>query len=173
MKRKYSTVGASCMQRKEQYMKSCELMCYYSICFSTIKSCNYWNDQILSAISEHAMLLYQEVLKDGNESTCAYMPKTINICGADVGIVFSSKYQGTFLSNAVSSKRDLERLMFILDFCCGFQTIALLAFSRMQKVQKQNIFWCRVLKGKQSIYLKNLMIMILLLIKYVILSPPI
>ena len=134
---------------------------------------NYWNDQTLSAISEHAMLLYQEVLKDGNESTCAYMPKTINICGADVGIVFSSKYQGTFLSNAVSSKRDLERLMFILDFCCGFQTIALLAFSSMQKDQKQNIFWCRVLKGKQSIYLKNLMIMILLLIKYVILSPPI
>ena len=111
MKRKCTTVGASCMERKEQYMKSCELMCYYSICFSTIKSCNYWNDQILSAISEHAMLLYQEVLKDGKEFTRAYMPKTINICGSDVGIVFSSKYQGTLVSNAVSSKHDLERLM--------------------------------------------------------------
>ena len=66
----------------------CELMCYYSICFSTIKSCNYWNDQIFSAISEHAMLLYQEVLKDGKEFTHAYMPKTINICGSDVGIFY-------------------------------------------------------------------------------------
>ena len=39
--------------------------------------------------------------------------------------------------------------------CCGFQTIVLLAFSRMQKEQKQNIFWCRVLKGKQSIYFEK------------------
>ena len=39
------------------------------------------------------------------------MPKVINICGADVGIVFASKYQGTLVSNAVSSKHDLERLI--------------------------------------------------------------
>ena len=176
MKRKCTTVGASCMERKEQYMKSCELMCYYSICFSTIKSCNYWNDQILSAISEHAMLLYQEVLKDGKEFTRAYMPKTINICGSDVGIVFSSKYQGTLVSNAVSSKHDLERLMLhnATGFLLWFSNYCFACiFQHMQKDQKQNIFWCRVLKGKQSIYLKNVMIMILLLIKYAILSPPI
>ena len=167
------------MERKEQYMKSCELMCYYSICFSTIKSCNYWNDQILSAISEHAMLLYQEVLKDGKEFTRAYMPKTINICGSDVGIVFSSKYQGTLVSNAVSSKHDLERLMLHnaienTGFLLWFSNYCFACiFQHMQKDQKQNIFWCRVLKGKQSIYLKNVMIMILLLIKYAILSPPI
>ena len=60
------------------------------------------------------MLLYQEALKDGNEFTCGYMPEIINICGTDVGVVFTSKSQGTLVSNAVCSKHVLERL--ILDY---------------------------------------------------------
>ena len=36
--------------------RQCCAMCRYSICFSTIMACNYWNDLTLSAIAEHAML---------------------------------------------------------------------------------------------------------------------
>ena len=32
----------------------CVIMCFYSICFSTITVCNYWNDLTLSVIAEHA-----------------------------------------------------------------------------------------------------------------------
>ena len=55
MRSKCSTLGALCKERKNQYIEGCEIMFYYSICFSTVQSCNCWNDQTLSAISEHAM----------------------------------------------------------------------------------------------------------------------
>ena len=37
----------------------------YSICFSTIKRCNYWNYQTENAIVEHAVQLFDETY-DGN-----------------------------------------------------------------------------------------------------------
>ena len=67
-------------------------MCYYSICFSTISACSYWNDLTLSAIVEHAMLAYQEALNDGKEFTCDYLPQILNICGGDVEVVFHPRY---------------------------------------------------------------------------------
>ena len=42
----------------------CCAICYYSICFSTISACSYWNDQTLSAIIEHADLHYQKGLNN-------------------------------------------------------------------------------------------------------------
>ena len=33
----------------------------YAICFSTIKACNYWNDQRQIAIAEHAIELFDKV----------------------------------------------------------------------------------------------------------------
>ena len=87
-------------------------MCYYSICFSTIMACNYWNDLTLSAIAENAMLAYQEGLNDGKEFTCDYLPQIVNICGADVEVVFCSRYQDTLsFTPAVSSKHVLDRLI--------------------------------------------------------------
>ena len=89
----------------------CCAMCYDSICFSTIMACIYWNDQTSSAIAEHAMLHYQEGLNDGKEFTCDYLPQIINICGADVEVVFGSRYQGTLSFTPVSSKHVLGRLI--------------------------------------------------------------
>ena len=75
----------------------CCAICYYSICFSTISAYSYWNDQTLSAILEHADLHYQEGLNHGNEFSCDYLPQGIDICGADVEVVFNSRYQGEFV----------------------------------------------------------------------------
>ena len=88
----------------------CCAICYYSICFSTISACSYWNDQILSAIIEHANLHYQEGLNDSKEFTCDYLPQIIDICGADVEVVFNSRYQGEFFFTSVYCKH-LGRLI--------------------------------------------------------------
>ena len=42
----------------------------YSICFSTIKSCKYWNDLKLDAVIENVMLLYNQSQNIGHGS-CA------------------------------------------------------------------------------------------------------
>ena len=89
----------------------CCAMCYYCICFSTITACNYWNDLTLTAIAEHAMLHYQEALKDGNEFICDYLPQIVDICGAAVDVVFGSRYQDILSFTSVSSKHVLESLI--------------------------------------------------------------
>ena len=48
--------------------------------------------------------------------------------GADVEVIFRSRYQDTLSFTPVSSKHVLERLFWrtrqkIVDFCCDFQTI--------------------------------------------------
>lgn len=86
-------------------------MCFYSICISTIKTCSYWNDQTLSALAGYGMLMYEEALNDGNEFTHDYTLQIINICGADVEVQLSSRHQGTLVSNAISSKQLLKRLI--------------------------------------------------------------
>ena len=77
-------------------------------------ACNYWNDLALSAIVEHAMCHYQEALNDGKHFTSDYLPHIVNICGADVDVVFRSRYQDTLSFTSVSSdssKCVLERLI--------------------------------------------------------------
>ena len=39
------------------------------------------------------------------------MPHIINICGADVDVVFNARHQGTLSSNSVSSTHVLEKLI--------------------------------------------------------------
>ena len=89
----------------------CCAICYYSICFSTISACSYWNDQTLSAILEHADLHYQEGLNDGKEFTCDYLPQGIDIYGADIEVVFNSRYQGEFFFTSVIYRKHLGRLI--------------------------------------------------------------
>ena len=88
----------------------CCAICYYSICFSTISACSYWNDQTFSAILQHADLHYQEGLNHGKEFTCDYLPQGIDICGADVEVVFNSRYQGELFFTSIYRKH-LGRLI--------------------------------------------------------------
>lgn len=42
-------------------------LCFYSVCYSIITHCGYWNDLTLDALSEHGNLFYKETLNDGNK----------------------------------------------------------------------------------------------------------
>ena len=86
----------------------CYAICFYSICFSVIKPCSYWN-----AFAEHGDFFYQETLNDGQQFTCNKLPSTVNIYGANVDIVFGTEYQGKFSPTSICDKLVLEK--FILD----------------------------------------------------------
>ena len=73
--------------------QSCAI-CLYSICFSTIMTCSYWNDESLSAVAEHGMLLYQQSSNDGNELSCNYLPQTVSIYDAILGCSICFKTPG-------------------------------------------------------------------------------
>ena len=66
----------------------------YSICFSTIKACKYWNDSTLDAVTENAMLVYKKSLNVGNEFTCNHLPQTLNVHDANIEIVYTTREQG-------------------------------------------------------------------------------
>ena len=89
----------------------CYAICFYSICFSVIKPCSYWNDLELNAIAEHGDFFYQETLNDGQQFTCNKLPSTVNIYGANVDVVFGTEQQGTFSPTSISNKLVLERLI--------------------------------------------------------------
>jgi hypothetical protein len=66
----------------------------YSICFSTIKACKYWNNSTLDAITESAILVYKKCLNVGNEFTFNHLPQTLNVHEANVEIVYTAREQG-------------------------------------------------------------------------------
>ena len=86
-------------------------ICFYSICFSVIKPCSYWNDLALNDIAEHGDIFYQETLNDGQQFTCNKLPSTVNIYGANVDVVFGTKQQGTLSPTSISNKLFLDNLV--------------------------------------------------------------
>ena len=89
----------------------CYAICFYSICFSVINPCSYWNDLALNAIAEHGDVFYQKTLNNGQQFTCNKLPSTVNIYGANVDVVFGTKQQGTFSPTSISDKLALEKLI--------------------------------------------------------------
>ncbi len=75
----------------------------YAICFSTIKACNYWNDQTQIAIAEHAIELFDKV-SNINPLLSTYLPKSTEICGKTFDIVYTSRHEGTLHCISTSSK---------------------------------------------------------------------
>ena len=57
----------------------------YSLCYSVIKSCSYWNSNTLSGVIQYGKRLYK------NSSLNKYlllddMPKTVDVCGTEVSL---------------------------------------------------------------------------------------
>ncbi len=75
----------------------------YAICFSTIKACNYWNDQMQTAIAEHAIELSDKV-SDINPILSTYLPKSTEICGKTSDTVYTSRHEGKLYCVSTSSK---------------------------------------------------------------------
>ena len=82
----------------------------YSICFSTIKRCNYWNYQTENAIVEHAVQLFDETY-DGNQLS-PDLPVSIQICDSIIQVSYTSRHEGTLCCTAEISKVALAELIF-------------------------------------------------------------
>ena len=80
----------------------------YSICFSTIKACTYWDDSTLDAVAENAMLFYKTSINMGNEFISECLPQRLNVLDANIDIVYTAKQQGML---SVSNKNLLVSLI--------------------------------------------------------------
>ena len=86
--------------------------CFYSICFSIIKYCGYWNSQALDRITDHANKFYKEKLNgDNHPLTINNFPRTLQIYDADINIAFNLEKQGILCRTSLSSKLLLQKLI--------------------------------------------------------------
>ena len=83
---------------------------FISICFSTIKHCNYWNYQTENAIVEHAIELFDEIPNQTHLSTD--LPETIRICNSTIKVTYASTHEGALCFSSEVSKAALAELIF-------------------------------------------------------------
>ena len=85
---------------------------FYSICFSIIKYCGYWNSQTLGRITDHANKFYKEKLNgDTHPLTINNFPRTLQIYDADINIAFNLEKQGILCCTSPGSKLLLQKLI--------------------------------------------------------------
>ena len=106
----------ACETRK--FNMSCA-MTVYSLCYSVIKSCSYWNSNTLSDVIQYGKRLYE------NSSLNKYLPlddlpKTVDVCGTEVSLDLKSDYSERILSDSVDSKSLFENLVRNNSECTGF-----------------------------------------------------
>jgi len=90
----------------------------YSLCYSIMKSCSYWNSNTSATIVDNSKrvcdnLCLNECISSSN------LPKTVDVCGAEVSFnVFSDK-EG-LLCDSLQSKSILENAVIKNGECTGF-----------------------------------------------------
>ena len=94
----------------------------YSICFSTVKHCNYWNYQTENAIVEHAIELFDETPNQTHLSAdlpecirthlSADLPECIRTCDSAVTVTYTSRHEGALCLSSEVSKAALAELIF-------------------------------------------------------------
>ena len=90
----------------------CCAISFYSICFSIIKYCGYWNSQTLDRITDHANKFYKEKLNGNNHPlTINNFPRTLQIYDADINIAFNLEKQGILCSTSLGSRLLLQKLI--------------------------------------------------------------
>ena len=90
----------------------CGATSFYSICFSIIKYCGYWNSQTLDRITDHANKFYREKLNgDNHPLTINNFPRTLQINNADIDIAFNLEKQGILRCTSLGSKFLLQKLI--------------------------------------------------------------
>ena len=97
----------------EIYLCSCKECCaisFYSICFSTLKSCNYWTPQTVESIIENGTTFYQKHYA-GKYVFISDLPNKVDIGTANVKVVHGTRCQGYLLCNDASSKQQLKSVI--------------------------------------------------------------
>lgn len=91
----------------------------YSLCYSIMKPCSYWDSITLANIVDNGKTLYN--LPTDRYLTLSNLPEIVNICETEVSVYYlNSKTEGTLLSSSVQSKSSLENLIIDNSDCTGF-----------------------------------------------------
>ena len=72
----------------------CCVVAIYSLFYSIMKSCSYWNSNALATIVDKSKKVCDNLCLNGSISS-SKLPKTVNICGAEVSFnVLSDDKEG-------------------------------------------------------------------------------
>lgn len=81
----------------------------YCLCFSVIKTCNYWKSDTLDSICDHGAKMFNENLEDVDGYN---FPKVISIYDADIKSLISNKRNGSLCNNYCDiSVQDLKQMI--------------------------------------------------------------
>ena len=102
----------------ENFNLSC-VIAIYSLCYSIMKSCSYWNSNTLATIVDNSKRVCANLCLHGCISS-SNLPKTVDVCGAEVSFnVLSDNMEG-LLYDSRQSKSILENAIINNDDCTGF-----------------------------------------------------
>jgi len=91
----------------------------YSLCYSLLKSCSYWNSNTLAEIVYNGKRLCDNLSLNGNFSP-AHLPKTVEIFVAEVILEVLSDSSEGVLSDSLQSKLMLQNIIVKNSECTGF-----------------------------------------------------
>ena len=99
---------------------------FYSICFSIIKYCGYWNSQTLDRITYHANKCYKEKLMVITIHWLLTISQGLQIYDANISSAFNLEKQGKLLLQKLITDNTRDNtgfLMWISNYCfsCIFQ----------------------------------------------------
>ena len=84
----------------------------YSLCYSVMKSCNYWNSNTLSNVIQYGKRLYENPSSLNKYLPSDNLPKTVDVRGTERCLDLKSNYCSEgILSDSVNSKSLLENLV--------------------------------------------------------------
>lgn len=86
---------------------SCSLS-LYCICFSVIKTCNYWKSETLNAIYDHGRKLHEECLRNLD---IIDFPKEISIYNANITISIKKEKYGTINIDSCNGLQELKHIV--------------------------------------------------------------
>ena len=86
--------------------KQCYAISLYSICYSVIKPCNYWDSNTVAAVVYFGTTLYNNT---GINTSCD-IPQKVEICGNEIHVKLQANIQGVVYDKA-KSKLHIESLI--------------------------------------------------------------
>ena len=107
--------GQSTSTNKQMNLCPCKECCaisFYAVCFSTIKSCTYWNNDTVESIIENGKSFYQKYYF-GKHTFISDLPNKLDINSGHIDIIHGPRCQGLLSINSATSKQSLK--MFILN----------------------------------------------------------
>ena len=106
-----------CAHETVNFNLSC-VVAIYSLCYSIMKSCSYWNLNTLATIVDNSKRVCDNLCLNGCISA-SNLPKTVDVCGTEVSFNVLSDNKEGLLCDSVQSKSILEDAI-INNECTGF-----------------------------------------------------